>query len=39
MKVELAYIAQSEESALMRQKESWIAAIMSIISSKEKTRE
>ena len=39
MKVQLASIAQSEESALMRQKESQIAAIVSIISSKEKTRE
>ncbi|KAL3785615.1 hypothetical protein HJC23_004763 [Cyclotella cryptica] len=38
-KVQLASIAQSEESASMRQKESRIAVIVSIIASKEKARD
>ena len=38
-KVQLASVAQSEESASMRQRESKIAAIVSIISPKEKTRD
>lgn len=38
-KVQLASIAQSEESASMRQKESRIAIIVSIIASKEKARD
>ena len=38
-KVKLASVAQSEESASMRQREGKIAGIVSIISSKERTRE
>jgi hypothetical protein len=39
VKVQLASVAQSEESASMREREAKIAMLVSIISSKEKTRE
>ena len=38
-KVQIASVAQSKKSALMREREGQIAAIVSIITSKEKTRD